>query len=455
MLIAAVIAVIAMGAATLVQLDDGPSANAAPQPALGSLSSVVDQVGARELWNVGVTGEGVNVAVVDTGVAPVGALAERIVAAADFSPEQADAATRYVDTNGHGTHLAGIIAGRSPGADPSDPASDDLLGVAPDAGIVSVKVADRHGDVTVAQVVSGIDWVIAHADRLDIGVLTITIDAGEQGTEAAAALDDAVARAWAAGIVVVTAAGNDGATAGGINAPARNPAVIAVGGLEATADGLVAADWSTRGDADRTPDIAAPGAHIVSLRAPGSDADVHHPEGLVDEVRFLGSGSSQSAAVAAGAAALLLSNDPTMTPDEVKAALVASAVDVGASAAAVGAGALRVDAAADLDVTGATQDLVPAGARVDVGPAVGAMLVSPDWSSSTWSSSTWSSSTWSSSTWSSSTWSSSTWSSSTWSSSTWSSSTWSSSTWSSSTWSSSTWSSSTWSSSTWSSSTWS
>ena len=112
---------------------------------LGSMYRVVDHIGARSLWQRGIDGSGVNVAVIDTGVAPVAALSQQVVAVVDLSAEAGIAEARFVDTFGHGTHMAGIIAGATPGADPAQAAAHPewFIGVAPRAGIVSVKVADN------------------------------------------------------------------------------------------------------------------------------------------------------------------------------------------------------------------------------------------------------------------------------------------------------------------------
>ena len=264
---------ILMGAVAISNLDDGPApdapvVNAADLP-LGSMYHLVDQVGVRDLWQRGITGAGVNVALIDTGVAPVDALADQVVATVDLSSEQGDPADAFVDNFGHGTHLAGIIAGRDPGADPTVAADrpDWFLGVAPDAGVVSVKVAGRDGSVSPGSLLTGIDWVVDHADELDIGVITLALDTDTGASYRADPVAAALERAWDAGIVVVTAAGNGGAESGGLGSPAHDPFVIAVAGVEAAADGFVVPDWASRGDDSRRPDIAAPGSHIVSLRA--------------------------------------------------------------------------------------------------------------------------------------------------------------------------------------------
>jgi serine protease AprX len=456
---------IATGAMALAHLDDGPTTDSGPsiaeptlEPSSGSLFQLVGQVGARDLWQQGITGRGVNVALIDTGVARVDALGApgKVVAAVDLSDEATDPTSAFVDNFGHGTHLAGIIAGRSSGADPSASADHPewFLGVAPDAGLVSVKVAGRDGSVTPAGLIGGIDWVVEHRAELGIRVLNLAIGAEGADPQVDAAIAAAVERAWDAGIVVVTAAGNDGAEADGLVAPATDPYVIAVGAVEATDDGFAPAGFTSRGDGVRDPDVAAPGAHIESLRAPGSYADLEHSEGFVDDQRFLASGSSQSAAVVAGVAALLLQDRPELTPDQVKHLLVSTATPVdGGDSSLVGTGVVGAVAAAAADATTDPQTWERASSDATV-PAVAGTVIELDPTSSTWTSSTWTSSTWTSSTWTSSTWTSSTWTSSTWTAANWASSTWTSSTWTSSTWTSSTWTSSTWTSSTWTSSTW-
>jgi serine protease AprX len=137
----------------------------------------------------------------------------------------------------------------------------------------------------------------------------------------------ALERAWKAGIVVVVAAGNDGRQSHTLASPALDPYVIAVGAVEAKANGSYKVpSWASSGDGTRNPDLAAPGAHIDSLRAPGSRIDIEHPEGYVSDTLFRGSGSSQAAAVASGAAALLIDAQPGLSPDQVKALLMGNTV---------------------------------------------------------------------------------------------------------------------------------
>ena len=452
--------IIAAGGGIVTQLDDFPSdAAATPIDAIDpvvtessdavTLRTVAEQVGATALWDQGITGAGVNVAVIDTGVAPVPALQDAVVAAVDITPEVVDPSRRFSDGNGHGTHLAGIIAG-------NDEATG-FTGIAPGAGIVSVKVADSEGTVTPSSVITGIDWVIAHAGELDIRIINLALDTNDATDYRTSTLAAAAERAWAAGIVVVTAAGNDGPDVPGLSLPASDPFVIAVAGLEADDSGaFVTPSWASRGDDARHPDLAAPGAHVVSLRAPGSIADVEHPEGYVDELLFKGTGSSQSAAVVSGSIALLLEARPQLTPDDVKAALAATASPVDADPASVGAGSLRIDLALDSSAAVRVQTWEPADQTATVPHLQGAVTTPAGsaWAGSAWAGSAWAGSAWAGSAWAGSAWAGSAWAGSAWAGSAWAGSAWAGSAWAGSAWAGSAWAGSAWAGSAWAGSAW-
>jgi serine protease AprX len=369
-------------------------------------------------------------------------------------------------------------------------------------------VADAHGLADVSQVIAAIDWVVQHrnSNGLRIRVLNLAFGTDSDQPWRYDPLAYAAEAAWRHGIVVVVSGGNNGASSDSLTDPAYDPNLLAVGaadtqGTLGVADDTVASFSST--GVQRHPDLVAPGVHMVSLRDPGSYVDqAFGSTGRVNDRFFRGSGSSQAAAVVSGAAALLLSQRPWLTPDQVKGLLVDTARPLDAEPATrQGAGELDLHAAlharadgkdsqqqgdnhdapvalgtgtlegsrgsahvvADGVVLSGEQDIFghawdsAAMARAEARAKTwnGGVFNGSTWSGSTWSGSTWSGSTWSGSTWSGSTWSGSTWSGSTWSGSTWSGSTWSGSTWSGSTWSGSTWSGSTWSGSTWSGSTWS
>ena len=462
-----------------------------------SLATVVAQIGADDMWAAGYTGEGVDVAVIDTGVAPVAELSTTdVFVGPDLSFEGGVDARRRARLP---TATAPTWSGSSPVAPRAPTRSTrnrgDFVGVAPDAGIVSVKVADNTGAVDVSQVIAAIDWVVQNRNQggLNIRVLNLAYNTDSTQHYIDDPLSKAVENAWNHGIVVVVSAGNEGRSAYGLANPATNPTVIAVSAAELfNGYGWGVPVWAPSGDTVRNPDLIAPGVSIASLRVPGSRIDVEHPGGRVtgDDRLFLGSGTSQAAAVTSGAAALLLEQRPELTPDQVKQLLIDNTAPVFEKVIFKGHGLLDLDAAmnattpntspafapatglgsleaargtdhitigdttlaGEYTVTGAAWDPV---AWVEASESGSTWSGTDDWSGSTWSGSTWSGSTWSGSTWSGSTWSGSTWSGSTWSGSTWSGSTWSGSTWSGSTWSGSTWSGSTWSGSTWSGSTWS
>jgi serine protease AprX len=464
-----------------------PASQTAGASALGSMYSVVDQVGARALWERGITGDGVNVAVIDTGVAAVDALSDpdKVVAMVDLSTEAGVREATFVDTYGHGTHIAGIIAGRDPGADTATARAHPewFLGVAPDAGLVSVKVGDNSGAVDVTQVIAGVDWVTDHAEELDIRVINLSYSSGSELPYWSDPLTYAVERAWRAGIVVVVAAGNDGMGQMRIGVPANDPFVLAVGGVEAMGGGTFAIPtWATNGNGLRNPDVGAPGAHIVSLRAPLSRIDLEHPEGREPDGRlFRGSGSSQAAAVTSGAVALMLDADPRLTPDQVKAALRASAdasVLPPFSSYFAGKGVVRVDRAVDVPRTSRVQSFTPSTgtgliekARGDVHIVINGTPLSgeftvigsawdgtrwPDrrWSGGVWDGTRWSAGDWMGTRWSDATWTGAAWMGSAWTGTRWSGTRWSDAAWTSGSWTGTRWSGTRWSDDSWSGAVW-
>jgi serine protease AprX len=297
-------------------------------------------------------GQGVGVGVLDTGIAANGDLAGRVVASADLSGEWS-----YSDSYGHGTFMAGLIAGGGQGGGPA--------GVAPGADLVDLKVAGADGATTLGQVLAAMQLADAARDRFNLRVLNVSLGAPADDP-ATAPLTEAAERLWADGITVVAAAGNDG---GGVDAPGLDPYVLTVGAVDAARQ---VPAWSSRGPdfAGRAkPDLVAPGVGLVGLRAPGSTIDLANPDARVGDRYFRGSGSSMSTAVVAGAAAAVAAAHPDWGPDRIKAALTGTAAPLGQPAPpASGAGALDLGAALASD-TGRTAngDLFPLRT---VGPAV-------------------------------------------------------------------------------------
>jgi len=372
-------------------------------------------------------GRGVGVALVDTGVVDTPDLhGSRLVRSPDFSGE-ADAVDHY----GHGTFMAGLIAGDGTA---SAGARTRHLGAAPGATLVSVKVADADGSSTLSRVIAGIGWVVAHRDTYNIGVLNLSFGLDAPVPYILNPLDAASEAAWASGITVVASAGNNGDR--GVTSPGDDPYVITVGatdtmGTAATSDDSVPA-WSGRerfaGNAK--PDIVAPGVSLVSLRAPGSTIDVQHPEGRVDATYFRGTGTSMSTAVVSGAVAVLLSHHGNATPDDVKGALVDSATPVGRRARAI-----DLDAA---DNAVARSDWWQRFPVAFGGPERGSRTGMP-WTASRWTDATWAASRWTASRWTATRWTASRWTTLDWSASRWTASRWTASRWTADTWVSQNW----------------
>jgi serine protease AprX len=293
----------------------------------------------------GYTGAGVTVAMLDTGVTRVSDLGNRVLARVDFTPDH-DGYDRY----GHGTNMAGLVAGDgtlSGGA---------WAGAAPRANLVSVKVAGPDGSTDVSVVIAAMQWVVTHRQTYNIRVMNLSFGTDAIQTYLLDPLDYAVEQVWQAGIVVVVAAGNRGSLPATINKPGDDPFVITVGAVDlngtvGASDDSVAG-FSSRGpthDLLPKPDIVAPGVGMVSLRAPGSTLDTEYPAARYGTFYFKGSGTSQAAAVVSGVVALMIQAKPSITPDVVKAALMATAnKKMGGllGLGLVGAGAGLVDATA-------------------------------------------------------------------------------------------------------------
>jgi len=275
-------------------------------------------------------GRGVAVGVLDTGIADSGDLAGRVVASADLSGDWS-----FDDAYGHGTFLAGLIAGGGQGGGPA--------GGAPGADLVDLKVAGADGSTTLGQVLAAMQLADAARERFNLRVLNLSLGAPADDP-ATAPLTEAVERLWADGVTVVAAAGNDG---GGVEAPGLDPYVVTVGALDPAGAGVPA--WSSRGPdfAGRAkPDLVAPGVGLVGLRAPGSTVDLANPAAQVGDRYFRGSGTSMATAVVAGAAAVVAAAHPDWGPDRVKAALIGTADPLPRPApAASGAGALDLEGA--------------------------------------------------------------------------------------------------------------
>jgi serine protease AprX len=444
-------------------------------------------VNTPQVWNHA-TGKGVGVAVIDTGIA--GDLPDfrrsaddhgsRVTVSAVVNPDAENAGDSY----GHGTHVAGLIAGNGANRSASDPLRGKYAGAAPDAHLISIKASDEQGDATVLDAIFGLQFAVDHMDDYGIRVVNLSLESTTAESYLTDPLDAAVEAAWFKGLVVVAAAGNRGSDSDAVDyAPGNDPYAISVGAVNDQATKQTnddfRADWSSRGttqDGYAKPDLYAPGVRLYSNLAPGSAftsacAACVSPDG--EYIRA--GGTSMSAPVVSGIVAALLEKHPSWTPDQVKGALVNNLRELPG-------GGDEVDALAAYN---ASKDELVSNQGLKPSKLIDTATGKVDWERSSWSRSSWSRSSWSRSSWSVATgelnapwaqdsytcacsyddsaavdpsrssWSRSSWSRSSWSRSSWSRSSWSRSSWSRSSWSRSSWSRSSWSRSSWSRSSWS
>jgi serine protease AprX len=470
----------------------------------GSLYTIANKVtGASAMWDAGYTGKGVDIAIIDSGVVPVDGFTTpgKVVHGPDLTLEN-NTPARNLDTYGHGTAMSSIIAGRDSAATAVSGNSTDFVGMAPDARLVSVKIADAKGQTDVSQAIAAIDWVVQNRNKNGLNIRVLNMSFGTDGVQdyLLDPLAYAAEQAWHKGIVVVVAVGNEGFGTSKVNNPAYDPYLIAVGsdnanGTATTADDAVST-FSNDGDGTRNPDLVAPGEKVVSLRAPGSYLDTTYPAARIGERLFRGSGTSQAAAVVSGAAALLIQQRPELNPDQVKAILTASAAPIpNATARQQGAGLV--------DLAKAKDTAIPANAKQTFAVSVGtgslelargsvhvkvagkeirgeidirgkafnakafaagvkngtnwnnSALSGVSWSGVSWSGVSWSGVSWSGVSWSGVSWSGVSWSGVSWSGVSWSGVSWSGVSWSGVSWSGVSWSGVSWSGVSWSGVSWS
>jgi serine protease AprX len=339
------------------------------------------EVGAPDAWRqFGVTGRGIGVAILDSGIAPHPDLAGRIVAAVDFTNGQTnEALVAPADPGGHGTHVAGLVAGDGTAS------GGAYAGVAPGANLIDVRVISATGSTTVSTLIAGMQWVLAHRSAYNIRVVNLSAGAPVTVRNTTDPLATAVEVLVFAGITVVVSAGNEGPRQSSITSPGSDPYVITVGGVDdngtaTTADDAFAS-WSSRGptaiDGLAKPDLAAPGRKVVSLRSVGSTLDQEFPDRVVAGLDPLApayfrlSGTSMAAPVVTGVVALMLERNPGLSPAQVKARLKSTAAPVAygspettgsglvSAVAAVAATDQTADAVAEPVSTGFASEMYP------------------------------------------------------------------------------------------------
>ncbi|MEW6475025.1 MAG: S8 family peptidase [Actinomycetota bacterium] len=365
-----------------------------------------DVVRANKAWEQGYAGQGIGVAVIDTGINPVGDLAGKLVGGIDLTSE-----ANLNDSFGHGTFVAGLIAGSGAGSNGA------VKGVAPGVNLISVKIAGADGSTDLVRLIAALDFVATTRNVFNTRVVNLSLSVDPMASYVTDPMAIAVERVWNSGVVVVTAAGNKGGTAGAITSPGHDPFVITAGANDDRTtpnlnDDSLAAFSSVGPTADgfTKPDFVAPGKSVVSLRVPGSTIDQTNPAARVGTGYFKGSGTSFSAAITSGAAALVLSKTPALTPNQVKARLVGNARGAGNIAPAAGRGAGVLDAFAattSSDTSSANTGLTP-GSLLGVSGS-DPILAGSSWGGSSWGGSSWGGSSWGGSSWGGSSWAGDSW----------------------------------------------
>ena len=344
----------------------------------------VAAVDAPRAWHES-TGRGVAVALLDTGIAAHPDLEGSVVARVDFVGDGSTA----LDPGGHGTHLAGLIAGH--GA--------SFKGVAPDAKLVSLRVLDAKGDGTLHAVLGAIDWTLKHRRDYGIRVMNLSFGAAQLRSYQNDILAAAAESVWFSGVVVVAAAGNDGPLGRTVTTPGADPFVVTVGSLDdqgtAAAHDDRESEFSSRGptlDGFAKPDILAPGERVLSLRAAGSALDriVHGQAEATPSLYTRMSGTSVSSALASGIAALVVAKHPTYSTTQVKGALVAGAHRV------AGSPTPGADAPGSLVARPArvNADLVPSRLLLEMLARNGVSIASVSWEGISWESVSWETVSW-------------------------------------------------------------
>jgi serine protease AprX len=343
---------------------------------VSNLSTAADQVRAGTPGLAGidavapVTGQGITVAVIDSGISPHAALANKVIANVSFVTGDLS----VTDAFGHGTHVAGIIAGSGSAA--ATVTNLYTGGIAPGAKLVNVRVLGANGAGFTSDVLAGIQWAVANRTIYNIRVINLSLGHSVAEASATDPLHKAVMEASLAGIVVVVSAGNSGRSPsaapvlGSISSPANSPYAITVGALNTwgtvgRSDDTITS-YSSRGptrfDLGVKPDLAAPGNKIVSLEAAGAALAAQYPylhvAGGSTNAYLQLSGTSMAAPMVSGAIALLLEGTPGLSPTAVKFALQAGATYMSdAGLMAGGTGSVNFWASRKIAANGPTDPL--------------------------------------------------------------------------------------------------
>ena len=372
-------------------------------------NAYIRTIRADQVWNNSPyrQGQGIGVAIVDSGINPNGDLytvmgVNRQVANIRFN---SDYNQNSSDGYGHGTHVSSVVGG-----DGSE-SGGKYIGVAPMVNIINVKISNDDGSATTSSVVQGLQWVLENRAQYNIRVVNLSLNGTVPESYHASPLDAAVEILWFNKIVVVTSAGNQGSAA--IYPPANDPFIITVGatddkGTSSLSDDTIAsfsAYGTTSGNIQK-PDLVAPGKNIIARLVNTNMGMANaHPSNVISGSYFKMSGTSVAAPVVSGAVALLLQDEPNLSPDQVKYRLMATANKSwpGYNAARAGAGYLDVYAA----VQGTTTQSANTGVNASQQLWTGSQPIT--WGTVAWNSVAWNSVAWNSVAWNSVAWNSDYW----------------------------------------------
>ena len=347
------------------------------------------------------------VAVVDSGVVKNKDISLRLSKSVNFNKAYHDSADRY----GHGTFVASVIGGNGKHS------YGQYIGIAPKTNLVNLRVSDDEGAAEESDVINALQWALENKSRYNIRVVNLSLNSSMPQSYHTSPLDAAVEILWFNGIVVVVSAGNNGSA--DLYPPANDPFVITVGAANdmGTADlsDDILAPFSAYGLTENgvnKPELVAPGANIVAYLSGNYHLTLanQHPANRVNENYFRMSGTSFAAPIVSGAVALLLQSQPSLTPDQVKYRLMATANKAwpGYDPVKAGSGYLDIYAAVH------SGTLENADTGIDASQLLWTGSQPTTWDSVSWNSVSWNSVSWNSVSWNSVSWNSVSWNSDYW-----------------------------------------
>jgi len=433
---------------------EDPCANDACPP-----NTYLDTLGVPQVWDMGYRGEGIGVAVIDSGI-----FGDRDFTVTPDRPHMrlvknvSFNSNTVADLNGHGTHVAGILGGNGAAS------AGVYSGIAPKVDLINLRISDDFGMAYESDTVEAMQWVLVNKDRYNIRVVNLSVNSTVETSYYESPVDAAAEVLWFNGLVVVVAAGNQGPEVGYNTvkaAPANDPFIITVGatlehGTPNRSDDTIASfsGYGTTSDGHVKPEIVAPGKDIISVLSSGSDWYYDYPErAVLDKEYFRISGTSMSAPMVAGAAALLLQAEPDLTPDQVKYRLIHTAGDI------AGNSYLDVYAALTTPTTeSANQGVVPHMLLAKM--ALIAYWASEngeeniDWENVDWSTVNWNAVNWNAVNWNAVNWNAVNWNAVNWNAVNWNAVNWNAVNWNAVNWNAVNWNAVNWNAVNWNAVNW-